>query len=169
VRSGREGCLDGSRHTTQQDFRGCLPVGGNLKKQIVQAGSSMKKASPAPADIDAYIAGFPTNIQRVLQQIRATIRKAAPGAEEKISYQMPAFAENGVLTWFAAWKEHIGFYPTPSAIRAFADELSGYQQSRGAIQFPLDQPMPLGLIRRIVQFRVRETREKAARNKANRR
>ncbi len=129
----------------------------------------MKKGSPAPADMDSYIAGFPKNIQMVLQQVRATIRKAASGAEEKISYQMPAFAENGVLVWFAAWKEHLGLYPTPSAIREFAHELTGYEQSRGAIRFPLDQAMPLGLIRRIVQFRVRETREKTARRRVNRR
>lgn len=125
----------------------------------------MKKTSPVAINIDDYIASFPPKVRKILTAVRTTIQKAAPDAKEKISYQMPAFAQNGVLVWFAAWKEHIGFYPAPSAIKEFADELAGYRLSRGAIQFPLDQPMPLGLIRRMVQFRVRQDREKAAATK----
>jgi uncharacterized protein YdhG (YjbR/CyaY superfamily) len=104
--------------------------------------------------VDAYIRSFPGNIQVILQQIRETIKKAAPEAEECISYQMPAYKQNGPLVYFAVAKNHIGFYPTPSGIEAFKNEFSGYKWSKGAVQFPLDQPMPLELIDRIVRFRV---------------
>ena len=105
-------------------------------------------------NVDAYIRSFPPNIQEILERIRETIRKAAPGAEECISYQMPAYKLNGPLVYFAAAKNHIGFYPTPSGIEAFKSEFSTYKWSKGAVQFPLDQPMPLELIDRIVRFRV---------------
>jgi uncharacterized protein YdhG (YjbR/CyaY superfamily) len=111
--------------------------------------------------IDDYIANTPANIQSILRQLRATIKEAAPDAEEKISYQMPTFYLKGNLVHFAALKNHIGFYPTPSAIMAFSKELSGYVTSKGAIQFPLDKPLPLGLIAEMVKFRVIESLEKA--------
>ena len=118
------------------------------------------KKSEIPQNIDDYIAGCPGHVREKLEEIRAAIKKAAPGAEEKISYQMPAFDLNGILVYFAAQTRHIGFYPTSSGVRAFKDELGDYKSSTGAIQFPLDKPLPLGLIGRIVKFRVRENAER---------
>ncbi len=113
-----------------------------------------------PKNIDHYIAGFPADIQAILSQIRETIRKAAPEAEEKISYGIPTFAQNGNLVHFAAFKNHIGFYATPTGHKAFSRELSKYKQGKGSVQFPLDQPIPLALISRIVKFRVDELSRK---------
>lgn len=112
--------------------------------------------------IDEYIATFPADIQKILQEIRATIKAAAPEAEEKISYQMPTFFLNGNLVYFAAFKNHIGFYPTPTGIEAFAQDLSQYKSAKGSVQFPLDKPMPLDLFARIVRYRVAENLKKAA-------
>src|SRR5436309_4319459 len=106
------------------------------------------------SSIDEYIATFPEEKQVLLQAVRATIKAAAPDAEERISYQMPAFALNGNLVYFAALKNHIGFYPTSSGIEAFKDELSAYEGTKGAVRFPIDQPLPVDLISKIVQFRV---------------
>jgi uncharacterized protein YdhG (YjbR/CyaY superfamily) len=114
------------------------------------------------SSIDEYIATFPEDIQAILQAVRATIRAAAPDAEERISYQMPAFALHGNLVYFAAHKNYIGFYPTSSGIEAFKAELSRYEGSKGAVRFPINQPMPMDLIRRIVQFRVTENLNNAA-------
>ncbi len=111
--------------------------------------------------IDEYIATFPADIQAILQKIRATIRKAAPQAEEAIKYQMPTFVLNGNLVHFAAFKHHIGFYPVPTGIEKFKKELSVYKGAKGSVQFPLDQPIPYGLIGRIVKFRVKENLERA--------
>lgn len=111
--------------------------------------------------IDEYIAAFPADIQTILQKIRATIRKAAPDATEAISYRMPTFKLNGNLVHFAAFKNHIGFYPVPSGIEKFKKELSVYKGAKGSAQFPLDKPIPYGLIGRIVKFRVKENLEKA--------
>jgi len=111
--------------------------------------------------IDEYISGFPEDIQTLLQQIRVTIREAAPEAEEAIKYAMPTFVLNGNLVHFAAFKNHIGFYPVPSGIEAFKKELSVYKGAKGSVQFPLDQPMPLELITQIVKFRVSENMKKA--------
>ena len=110
--------------------------------------------------IDDYIRTFPLSTQKILEEMRALIREAAPEASEKISYQMPTFYLNGNLVHFAAYERHIGFYPTPSAIQAFAGELSSYKTSKGAIQFPIDQPMPGELVRKIVKFRVEENSAK---------
>jgi uncharacterized protein YdhG (YjbR/CyaY superfamily) len=106
--------------------------------------------------IDDYIATFPSDVQEYLHQIRATIQKAAPGAKEKISYGMPAFELNGNLVYFAGYKKHIGFYATPNGHERFKSELAHYKQGKGSVQFPLDQPMPLDLIRRITEFRVQQ-------------
>ena len=111
--------------------------------------------------IDEYIATFPQDIQKILKELRATIKAAAPDAEEKISYQMPTFFLNGNLVHFAAFKKHIGFYPTPSGIEAFQKELSVYDGAKGSVQFPIDEPMPLKLISRIVKFRAAENKKKA--------
>lgn len=115
--------------------------------------------------IEEYFSTFPEGTQRILEQVRKTIKNAAPGAKEVISYNMPAFKLNGVLVYYAAYKEHIGFYPTASPIVAFKGELSAYKWSKGAIQFPIDQPMPVELITRIVEFRVTEDGEKAGKKK----
>ena len=115
----------------------------------------MKTDQTAPRTIDEYIAGFPPDVQKILEKIRATIRQAAPGAEETISYQMPTFTLNGKLVYFAGFKKHIGFYPIPTGVDKFKKELSVYKQGRGSVQFPLDQPIPYGLIGRIVKFRAK--------------
>jgi uncharacterized protein YdhG (YjbR/CyaY superfamily) len=111
--------------------------------------------------IDEYIATFPEGIQKILEELRAAIKASAPDAEEKISYQMPTFALKGNLVHFAAYKNHIGFYPTPSGIQAFQNELSIYEGAKGSIKFPIDQPLPLDLIRKIVEFRVAENLKNA--------
>lgn len=110
-----------------------------------------------PNNIEEYIGSFPKDIQKILEQIRATIKKVAPDAEESIGYGMPAFKTNHKpLVYFAAYKNHIGFYATPNGHSAFAKELSIYKQGKGSVQFPLNQPMPLSLITKIVEFRVKE-------------
>jgi len=111
------------------------------------------------ANTDEYIKSFPGETQKILEQMRSTIRKAAPKAEEVISYAMPAFKQNSVLVYFAAYKNHIGFYPTPFGIEAFKDELSKYKSSKGAVQFPIDKPLPLALITKIVKFRAAKDME----------
>jgi len=112
-------------------------------------------------DINSYIAAFSPNVQVLLGQIRSTIKNAAPEAQEVISYQMPAFKLHGVLVYFTAYKNHIGFYPTASGIEVFKDQLMTYKFSKGAIQFPLDKPIPFELITQIVKYRVLENVEKA--------
>lgn len=107
--------------------------------------------------IDDYIKDFPADIQSILQKMRKTIRQAAPEAVEAISYQMPAFKLNGKnLVFFAAFKNHIGFYPVPSGIEAFKNELSPYIRGKGTVQFPLNKPVPYDLVKKIVKFRVKE-------------
>ena len=117
-------------------------------------------------NIDQYISGFPKDIQKRLEEIRSTIRKAAPEAEEAMSYAIPTFKLNGNLVHFAAFKNHIGFYPTPGGIEAFKKELSAYESAKGSVQFPLDQPMPLSLISNMVKFRVKENLMKSGKQKA---
>lgn len=113
-----------------------------------------------PANVDEYISGVTENKQVLLEQIRETIRKAAPQAVEVISYGMPAFKQNGMLVWFAAFKNHIGFYPFPNGIEAFKEELSAYKGSKGSVHFPLDKPLPLDLISAMVTFRLSENKQK---------
>lgn len=112
--------------------------------------------------IDEYIAGFPEDVQDILRKIRDTIKEAAPDSLEAIKYQISTFVLHGNLVHFAAFKKHIGFYPAPSGIAAFKKELSSYKSAKGSVQFPLDGPIPFDLIRKIVIFRVQESREKAA-------
>lgn len=125
----------------------------------------MKTAQASPKTIEEYIAGFPPEVQQILQQIRATIRKAAPDAEEAIKYRIPTYVLNGNLVHFGAFKKHVGFYPTPSGIEAFKMELSRYEGAKGSVQFPFDKPMPLALISKIVKFRMKESQEKVAARK----
>jgi len=117
--------------------------------------------SSKPANIDEYIARFPKGVQGILEQLRTTIRKAAPDAEEAISYQMPTFRLKGNLVHFAAYKNHIGFYPTPSGIEKFKKELSVYEGAKGSVKFPIDKPLPFDLISEIVKFRAQENLERA--------
>lgn len=119
----------------------------------------------AARTMDEYIAEFPPETRRVLEEMRALIRAEAPGATETISYAIPTFDLNGHLVHFAAFERHIGFYPTSSGIEAFEEELKPYKHARGSVQFPLDRPLPRELIRRIVRFRVGENSGKGARSK----
>jgi uncharacterized protein YdhG (YjbR/CyaY superfamily) len=111
--------------------------------------------------IDEYIGSHPGNVQKLLKQIRSTIKKAAPGSEEAIKYGIPTFILNGNLVHFAGYKNHIGFYPAPVGIEAFKEETAKYEAGKGTLQFSLDQPLPLDLISRIVKFRVKQNLEKA--------
>jgi len=126
----------------------------------------MEKQKAGFTSIDEYIASFPADVQERLRQMRAVIREAAPEAQEKISYQMPTFFLYGNLVHFAAFKNHIGFYPAPRGIEAFKDELAAYEGAKGSVQFPLDQPLPLDLVRRIVQFRVADQLQNAKAKKS---
>jgi uncharacterized protein YdhG (YjbR/CyaY superfamily) len=118
------------------------------------------------SNIDDYISSCEKEFQPTLSKIREVIKQTAPEATEAIKYGMPAFVQNGVLVYFAACKKHIGFYPTPSALNAFKDELAGYKGSKGAVQFPINQPMPFELIRKMTEFRVMENNSKKLKKKA---
>ncbi len=128
----------------------------------------MKEENTTIGLIDQYISGCPVELQERLQTLRTVIKETAPEAEEKISYGMPTFALHGNLVHFAAFKNHIGFYPAPSGIENFQEELSKYKSSKGAIQFPLDEPIPYELVREIVKFRVAENIQKAQEKKKKR-
>ena len=117
------------------------------------------KGLPKPKTIPEYIAAAPLPVQEKLYQLLACIRKAAPGAEESLKWGKPAFSYDRILVVFAASKNHVGFYPTPSAVKAFAKELSGYKTGSGSIQFPLDKPLPVSLVSKITRFRVKESLE----------
>jgi len=121
----------------------------------------MRSDQTAPKTIDEYIVAFPKDVQAILQKIRMTIRKAAPGAEEAIKYQIPTFVLKGNLVHFGAYKQHVGFYPTSSGTSKFKKELSAYEGAKGTVRFPLDKPIPYNLITRIVKFRVKENLERA--------
>jgi len=122
----------------------------------------MMRASPAPTNIDEYIDAFPPKVQVILERIRRTVRKAAPDAEEIISYRMPAFRQNGILVYFAAFKKHIGLFPPVSGDKAIEKAISVYAGPKGNLQFPLDQPIPYELIGRIVELRVKQSLARAA-------
>ena len=122
----------------------------------------MRTNQTVPKNIDEYIAGFPHDVQEILEKIRMTIRKAAPDAEETISYQMPTFTLEGkYLVYFAAFKKHIGFYPAPIGNAEFKAELSVYEAGKGTLKFPFDKPIPFDLISKIVKFRAKENLERA--------
>jgi uncharacterized protein YdhG (YjbR/CyaY superfamily) len=120
----------------------------------------MNAKKARPTSIDEYIHAAPKEARKKLSEMRSCIRKAAPGAEESLKWGMPAFSYRRILVTFAAFKRHIGFYPTPSAVNAFAKELTKYATAKGSIQFPLEKPLPLPLIRKITAFRVRESVER---------
>lgn len=114
-------------------------------------------ASVKSTEVNAYIKAYPAGVRKVLEKVRDTIHKAAPGAGEAMKYGIPTITLSGNLVHFAAFTKHIGFYPTPPAIKAFKKELAGYEQSKGAIRFPLDKPIPYALIGKITKYRVKET------------
>ena len=125
----------------------------------------MKTDQTTPKTIDDYIASFPPDVRAILEKLRATIRKAAPGAEAAIKYRLPTFVLSGNLVHFGAFKRHIGFYATSTGHKQFRQELSAYEGSKGSVQFPLDKPIPYGLVSKMVKFRVQEN---LARSIANR-
>jgi uncharacterized protein YdhG (YjbR/CyaY superfamily) len=128
------------------------------RSPIHDQNMAMKRKTPK--DIDDYLSRYPKHVQRLLTQMRLTIKNAAPQATEKISYGIPTFSLAGNLVHFAAFKNHIGFYPTPSAISAFSNELFSYKCSKGTVQFPLDEPLPLTLVSQMVKFRVKQKKMK---------
>jgi uncharacterized protein YdhG (YjbR/CyaY superfamily) len=132
----------------------------HLFNKSITMANTLKR--PQAKNIDEYIADFPEDIQKQMQELRATIQKAAPQAEETINYAIPTFTLNGNLVHFAGFKNHIGFYPAPSGIEAFKKDLSVYEGAKGSVQFPLGKALPLALVSRIVKFRVKENLEKAA-------
>lgn len=121
----------------------------------------MSSKTPAAKNVDDYIQRYPADVQPVLQKIRQTIRKTAPKAEEVISYQIPGYKQNGMLIFFAAYKNHISVYPAPRGNETFRKELSAYKGGKGTVQFPIDQPVPYDLITRITRFRLKENEERA--------
>ena len=123
----------------------------------------MKTDQTTPKNIDGYIANFPPDVRVILEKIRATIGKAAPGAEEAIKYRLPTFVLSGNLVHFGAFKKHIGFYATPTGNKKFREELSAYEGAKGSVQFPLDKPIPYGLVSKMVKFRVKENLERSVR------
>jgi uncharacterized protein YdhG (YjbR/CyaY superfamily)/TfoX/Sxy family transcriptional regulator of competence genes len=125
--------------------------------------------SQKPKDIDSYISQFPRDVQAILEKVRATIRHAAPDAEETISYKMPAFKQHGILVYFAAWKKHIGMYPPISGDKALEKAITRYVGPKGNLQFPLDEPMPFDLIERIVKLRVKQDGAKVVAKRKTRR
>ena len=129
----------------------------------------MKKtdSKEAPQSVDEYIADFPIEVQEILKAIRKVIQQAAPESTESISYGIPTFSQNGVLVHFGGYKQHIGFYPAPRAIEVFKEELSGYEGGKGTIKFPLNKPIPMELITRIVQYRLAENLDKSKNKKAS--
>jgi len=128
----------------------------------------MKAKQQQPTTIDEYIADFPENVQPHLEKVRAAIRKAAPDAEEAIKYSMPTFVLNGNLIHFAGWTSHVGLYPGSKPIEMFKDELAKYEISKGTVRFPLDKPIPLGLIGKITKYCVKRNSERAAAKKHKR-
>ena len=125
----------------------------------------MKTGQTPPKTIDDYIAGFPPDVRVILQKLRATIRKTAPAAEEAIKYRLPTFVLHGNLVHFGAFKKHIGFYATPTGNKQFRQELSAYQGAKGSVQFPLNKPIPYGLVSKMVKFRVQENLERSTAKK----
>jgi uncharacterized protein YdhG (YjbR/CyaY superfamily) len=125
----------------------------------------MQNTATSPTTIDQYIAGYPKEVQKLLQQVREAIRKVVPDAEEAISYGIPSFKLNGNLVHFGGFKQHIGFYPGAGGIKAFEKELSAYKGAKGSVQFPIDQPMPLDIITAITKFRVAQNLAKKVKNK----
>jgi uncharacterized protein YdhG (YjbR/CyaY superfamily) len=155
--------------TIQWDYKNIVKRRGQLEPlKGLSSTKTSQKASPYGSKkfktVEDYHASFPAGVQKKLSEIRKIIAQGAPRATEVISYNMPAFRQHGVLVYYAAYKEHIGFYPTSSPIKVFRDDLVKYKTSKGAIQFSLDKPLPKTLIKKIIKFRVKEVIEKAQKN-----
>ena len=154
----------------EEDVRSWHGIGPNALKKLHAAltslGLSFAGKQVTDDGIDGYISQFPADVQAVLNKVRKTIRKAPPDAKEVISYQMPAFKQHGILVYFAAWKKHIGLYPPISGDKTLEKAVARYAGPKGNLQFPLDEPMPLDLIERIVNLRVKQDTEKAAAKKS---
>ena len=127
----------------------------------------MEKATVVPETVDQYIAAFPADVKKRMQQLRTTIKAAAPKAEEVISYQMPGYKYLGMLVYFAAYKNHIGFYPGAGGVLEFYKELSSFKSAKGSVQFPHDRPIPFEIISKIVKFRVKQNEEKGSLKRSN--
>ena len=127
----------------------------------------MEKATVVPETVDQYIAAFPADVKKRMQQLRKTIKAAAPKAEEVISYQMPGYKYLGMLVYFAAYKNHIGFYPGAGGVLEFYKELSSFKSAKGSVQFPHDRPIPFEIISKIVKFRVIQNEEKGSLKRSN--
>ena len=127
----------------------------------------MEKAKVVPETVDQYIAAFPSDVKKRMQQLRKTIKAAAPKADELISYQMPGYKYFGMLVYFAAFKNHIGFYPGAGGILEFYKKLSSFKSAKGSVQFPHDRPIPYDIISKIVKFRVKQNEEKISLKKSN--
>lgn len=153
----------------EEDVQRLHGIGRNaldqLRAALASIGLSFAEEKSAAGDITGYIAQFPADVQPVLEQVRAAIRRAAPEATETISYQMPAFKQHGIVVYFAAWKKHIGLYPPITGDKALERAVARYAGPKGNLQFPLDEPMPLKLIERIVILRVQQNLTKAANRK----
>ena len=128
----------------------------------------MTPARKPPSTIDEYIEPFSPDVRAILRRVRATVRRAAPNAEERISYRIPAFAQNGIVVWFAGFKNHIGLYPPVKGDAALNKATARYKNDKGNLRFPLDEPIPYRLIERIVKFRVKQNEAKAAKSKSRR-
>ena len=126
----------------------------------------MDRSKKVPLTVNDYIAASESHVKKHLKQIREAITSVAPNAEEVISYQMPGYKQNGMVVFFAGYKNHIGFYPTGSGIEKFKNEFAKYKWSKGAVQFPLDKPLPVALIKKIVKFKLKENEEKAVLKKS---
>jgi uncharacterized protein YdhG (YjbR/CyaY superfamily) len=131
----------------------------NARRRPESINMTMEQKKPRPQTISEYINAAPKDARKKLREMRAAIRASAPGAKESLKWGMPAFSHRRILVTFAAFQHHIGFYPTPSAVKVFAKDLAKFATAKGSIQFPLDKPLPLSLIRKITAFRVRETIE----------
>jgi uncharacterized protein YdhG (YjbR/CyaY superfamily) len=135
----------------------CTEVLLSAQEFLLENGdTSMKRFQT----VDEYLSALPKEVRDALEELRAAIRQAAPQAEEVISYNMPAFKSDGMLVWYSAFKKHVGFYPKPTAIVAFREELAGYKTSKGAIQFPLEKGIPTNLVKKIIKFRLKENKQK---------
>jgi uncharacterized protein YdhG (YjbR/CyaY superfamily) len=163
---GREGLKAGAMTeympSTPRLWNGSLWAGNRQPERVTP--SLMNQSPESITTIDQYIAASPEELRPLLTEMRATIKSAAPEATERISYRIPTFCLHGNLVHFAAFRNHIGFYPTPSAIAAFEDELRPYEKAKGSVRFPIDEPLPLDLIRSIVRFRVEENTPKGRKN-----
>ena len=149
-----------SRYVLSERLLSSGQVPFHLRTHSFQENTPMKATRKEFKNIDEYIAAFPKNVQTILQELRQAVRDAAPQAEEAISYQMPAFKLNGNLVYFAAFKNHIGFFPTSSAMEVFKEEVKEYKTGKGTLRSPMDKPMPLNLVKKIVKYRVKENLDK---------